>query len=350
MEQRTLNFLNTAVKQTLSVALAVIVLSTGSAVAFTSYEGNGMTARIHHAADLADFISDEHGAKVLNHTALSGLELLRDENDPRLPRQGGESFQPLDASAVLAALNDIENLGGQVTVDILLLPSPPAEILGSYATRNVIVLSPGFGPTDPATVAWLVTHELGHVLTWAFFDRHPDAWDRYRFLRDLDPVVNGPTAAHADREREILAEDIRYLFGGERANRCNCIENSTLALPDEVDGLETFLRATLAGSPVSSMVLESAAWPNPCNPQTTIELRLPPSKTADRDPGTARLEILDLRGRRVRVVQGGDLENNRLTIRWNGMGEDGARVSTGRYFYRIGWDDLTGRGAVTVVR
>ena len=350
MEQRFSTHLMTTWKLAALMTAAVVVLSVNTSVAFTSYEGHGMTARIHNAADLAEYISDDNGSRVLNHPVLSGLELLNDADDPRLPRHDVEEFHPLLVDDVTAALNSVKNLDVHVTVDVLLLPAPPAEILGSYSARNIIVLSPGFGRVDPETVAWLVTHELGHVLTWAYFDRHPGVWDQYRTLRGLSPEFNGPTAMHADREREILAEDIRYLFGGDEATTCGCIENDSLPLPDEVNGLEAFLRATLSGSPVATSVTESGAWPNPCKPQTTVELRLPEGLKTARDAGTARLEILDLRGRRIRVIRGGELENNRLAIHWNGMGEDGARVSAGRYFYRIGWDGLMARGSVTVIR
>ncbi len=350
MEQHFSTHLMTPLKIATLATIIVVVLAANTAIAFTAYEGKGITARIHHAADLSEYIDTDKDSQVLNHPVLSGLELLNGVDDVRLPRRDVDAFHPLLAEDVIAALSAVEHLGMQITVDVLLLPAPPAEILGSYSTRNIIILSPGFARTDPGTVAWLVTHELGHVLTWAYFDRHPGVWDRYRDLRGLNSTFNGPNAMHADREREILAEDIRYLFGGTEANTCGCIENGSMPLPDEVAGLETFLRATLSGSPVATTVTETGAWPNPCNPQTTIELRLPAGLKFSQDAASARLEILDMRGRRVRVINGGELENNRLAIRWNGSGDDGTRVATGRYFYRIGWDGLMARGSVTVVR
>ena len=350
MEQRFSTHLMTTLKMAALATIVVAVLTTNNAMAFTAYQGNGITARIHHAADLSEYIDTDQDSKVLNHPVLSGIELLNGVDDARLPRRDVDAFHPLLAEDVIAALSAVEHLGMQITVDVLLLPAPPAEVLGSYSTRNIIILSPGFARADSETVAWLVTHELGHVLTWAYFDRHPGVWDQYRDLRGLSPEFNGPSAMHADREREILAEDIRYLFGGAAANTCGCIENDLMPMPDDVAGLETFLRATLSGSPVATMVTETGAWPNPCNPQTTIELRLPEGLKSSQDGASARLEILDIRGRRVRVINGGELDNNRLAIRWNGFGDDGTRVATGRYFYRIGWDGLTARGSVTVVR
>jgi hypothetical protein len=92
---------------------------------------------------------------------------------------------------------------------------------------------------------------LGHVLTWACFDRRPEQWRRYLELRGLAGGDHGPDAPHAQRAREILAEDIRYLFGGELATASGAIENPSLVTPDQVDGLQAFLSEALGGGVVA---------------------------------------------------------------------------------------------------
>jgi hypothetical protein len=309
---------------------------------------SGVSVRIHTADDLSADIRDDGGARLLTHPALGSLELLTGVDDPRLPRRGVEEFLPLDGRVVAAAFSDLRLDGVDLTVDVFLLPAPPAEILGSFARRSAIVLSPAFGPVDEATIAELVVHELGHVLTWAYFDHAQRAWDEYMDLRGLDAVSNGPSAAHADRAREILAEDLRYLIGGDLATSHQGIENGDLVLPDHVSGLEAFLRSTVRGRPMLGPALTADAWPNPCNPQTTVRLRLGDMDAGD--PGAARLQILDLRGRVVRTVRGGGLDNGVLSIQWDGVGDDGRRVSSGRYAYRIGWTGREAAGTVALVR
>lgn len=331
-----------------TITMLIIVGAAASAIASTHSFANGLTVRIHTPDDLADDITIESGARMLRHAGLGSLELLHGTDDPRLPRRDVAAFVPADIDVVADALADLDIQHLELSVDVYVLPAPPAEILSSFARRQAIVLAPGYGAVPAELLAELVVHELGHVMTWAYFDRVPANWERYMELRDLDPATSGPDAAHADRAREILAEDLRYLLGGELANHHHGIENHELALPDQVDGLEAFLRDTVHGRPMLAPTLEAAAWPNPCNPFTTIELRLGDRPAGD--AGEARLTILDLRGRVVSTVRGGDVENGSLRIGWDGRGDDGRRVPSGRYAYRIGWSDTEGRGTVTVVR
>ena len=332
-----------------TIVFATLLFASLSHAAQTHALANGLTVTIHGAKELLARCESADGAVTLSHPGLGDLELLSGPADVRLPRADVDAFFPLDAAVVLDALAQVDAAVADVDVEVLLLPAPPAEILGSFSVRNLIVLSPGFGPVAPSTVHWLTVHELGHVLTWACFDRAPAAWDGYRGLRGLDAEINGPAATHDDREREILAEDLRFLYGGELATRGGAIENHDLQTPDHVDGLAAYLDGVLADGVTTARVLSAAAWPNPCNPRTTVELRLPAGAEA-RDAGAAALEILDARGRRVRLIRGGSLVNGSLQVAWDGTGDDGAAAATGRYFYRIGWAGLQARGALTLIR
>lgn len=328
----------------------LLVLFAGAAAAADRIPlANGLTVRIHTAADLAADLTIRNGARLLSFPGLGELELLLGADDPRLPRADVQGFEPLPADQVLDALAHVDLPGAPLDVEVLLLPAPPVGTLGSFSTRNLIVLSPAFGPVAPETVHWLTVHELGHVLTWACFDRDADAWDAYRALRGLDPELHGADAPHNAREREILAEDLRFLFGGPLANSSGGIENPALATPDRVNGLAEFLRGVLAAGPVVARVPAASAWPNPCNPRTTVELRLAEPQTAPA-AASARLEILDARGRRVRLIRGGAVINGSLQMDWDGTRDDGRDAATGRYFYRIGWQGLQGGGALTLLR
>jgi hypothetical protein len=68
--------------------------------------------------------------------------------------------------------------------------------------------------------------------------------------------------------------------------------------------------------------------PNPFNPSTVIHFDLP------RD-SFVRLEIFDVRGRRVRVLQDGPTTAGRKQVGWNGRDDDGRALASGTYFYRL---------------
>jgi hypothetical protein len=68
--------------------------------------------------------------------------------------------------------------------------------------------------------------------------------------------------------------------------------------------------------------------PNPFNPATSIAFQLPTD-------GVTRLEVLDIRGRRVRGLLEGTLSSGRHVVRWDGTDDAGRSAASGTYFYRL---------------
>ncbi len=332
----------------LAILGILAAVATASPVArFTT--DSGLNVRIHAGTTLAAHLHDDGAALTLRHPSIGEVELYRGADDPRFTRTDVTAFHPVSVAAVERALHEVHSLDLDLDVEVFILPAPPVLTGCSFARRNAILLSPAYGPVDDSTVASVTVHELGHVLTWAYFDRDARRWDDYYELRDLDRETTGPTAPHAWRAREILAEDLRYLFGGRSANLYEAIENAELATPDVVEGLSVFLKETAKGAPTTAATAACTAFPNPCNPRTTVEMALPEGLAAP-DAGSARLEVYDARGRRVAVVRGGDIANGRLLLSWDGCSDTGAPLASGLYHYVAVWSGLTGRGSVTLVK
>ncbi len=260
----------------------------------------------------------------------------------------GTALVPFTLAYVEQALADMADIGHSVDVDVYILDAVPTRAGGSFASRNSIYLSPGTALVEESTVAYITTHEMGHVLTWAFLDGHPQRWDAYYRLRGLDPTASGADAAHANRVREILAEDIRFLFGGAAATRSNSIENHDLVLPNRVLGLKEMLREFFATGGSTSRRAVGMAYPNPFNPMTNISMAVD-SGTA-LDPSQAVLRVFDVRGALVRTVRGGVLANDRISLRWNGTTDAGTNAPSGRYLYLLKLGPVTADGALTLVR
>jgi len=72
--------------------------------------------------------------------------------------------------------------------------------------------------------------------------------------------------------------------------------------------------------------------PNPFNPKTSIAFTLP----SERD---VSLEVYDVSGRKVATLLKGTLPQGRHLVEWNGTRENGQRVASGVYFYRLIADD-----------
>jgi hypothetical protein len=333
-------------------SLLVLLLTSAlpvTALAALSIEcPSGLRLVVHPVEEVAaDMLARTAGRSWLRHPAVGSLELLNGPDDPRLLRADVEAFQPFPLDEVIAALDAVHGITPAMKVEVFLLPVPPADPQSSFSLRNVILLAPAFGPPAASTVAYVTTHELGHVLSWAYLDPVPSRWNAYRQLRGLERLEDAAARPHAERPREILAEDLRYLFGGELATLDGTIENHALPTPDRVAGLRELLAGYLQGPPVPAYATRSRAFPNPCNPATTVELLLP-----EKGGGAAggELDLFDVRGRLVRRLSGGHLQDGRLRIEWDGRDGSGQPAPSGRYLYVIRRGSLHSRGSVLLLR
>jgi hypothetical protein len=73
-------------------------------------------------------------------------------------------------------------------------------------------------------------------------------------------------------------------------------------------------------------------YPNPFNPTTTIEFDVP--EVAGRIPRAA-IQIFNILGQRIRTLERGIHDAGRYSVKWDGMSENGVRVASGVYFYRL---------------
>jgi len=113
---------------------------------------------------------------------------------------------------------------------------------------------------------------------------------------------------------------------------------------DEVDmGCYEFVVATGVETPSAARVSAPRAWPNPCNPSTTLRFRL------ERD-GHTRLEILDQRGRLVRTLVDGVLPAGDHGLTWNGLDEAGRGAASGAYVMRLEHAGRVRTGTLSLVR
>ena len=69
-------------------------------------------------------------------------------------------------------------------------------------------------------------------------------------------------------------------------------------------------------------------YPNPFNPETQIEFLL-------KENAHVKLEIFDIRGKKVKTISNGLKSAGYHTVVWNGMDDKDHRVSSGVYVYKI---------------
>jgi len=330
------------IAQALAVSLVLVVGPSAPAVAIDLVTTTGLDVVVHPAEEIqARWLVRDEGRVWLRHPIAGEVEL----DSASFP---WSDLVPVAVGDVVAALEALQGFQTNVQVEVFLLPGLPAGILGSFARRDAIFLAPGLGDQAAETVAYLVTHEVGHVLCWAAIDGRPERWDEYRTLRGLAPEGAGPVP-HVDRHREIIAEDLRYLFGGPLATRSGTIENPGLPLPDAVAGLREWFVACLAETrPAGSTLRSSRVYPNPGRELVRIELVID-GDAAKASVDELDLVIYDIRGRLVRRLAGGQMANNRAIVVWDGTAADGRRAPAGPYLYRIRCADQSGSGRLLLI-
>ncbi len=343
-QRGTNNPIVTRISCAIFLTSAVVILAAGTASAALTVEtSTGVRANIHTAEDILDhWLVTVDGRTVLRHPVAGELEL-----DTAL--YPWSDLVPVGAEMVADAVRSLQGFQTDIDVEIFLLPGFPADVLSSFARRESVFLAPGLGVQAPETVAYVTTHELGHVFCWAALDGRSGRWAAYRQLRGLDLQDDAAAIAHADRNREILAEDFRFLFGGRLATVSGTIENAGLTLPSQVHGLDDLLAGYLAdsnGDRTSAVV--TRVYPNPCRDLAVVEMDLDDTANKSGD-GALVLEIYDVRGRLVRRLEDGRIAAGRATSTWDGNGTDGRRAAAGIYFYRIRHGVQNGSGRLLLL-
>ena len=80
--------------------------------------------------------------------------------------------------------------------------------------------------------------------------------------------------------------------------------------------------------PIPELYALGQNFPNPFNPITTIFYDLPID-------GKIELDIYDILGRKVITLISGFQEKGYKTVQWKGLDQNGIKVSSGIYFYRL---------------
>jgi hypothetical protein len=322
---------------------------------------NGIIARIHEPEAIMDNMTrrDADGRLIFEAPGGASYILIEDISDPAIFNKGDGSFHAFDLEHVASALREIE-VGGapvEIEVEIYILPLPRRFLLSSSTVGTTIFLSPGVFEPGYELTAYTVTHEFGHCVQENYLpEGDAGRWNEYMSLRDiLDEDKFRPTAAHADRPREIFAEDFRFLFGGEAARYSGTIENPELPLPTEVRGLDEFIvslvSTVIAGTGGSTMpgaggILALSSYPNPFNPATTIRVDFEEGTAGDE----AEISVYGADGRLVRRLYRGGVAGDRLEVAWDGRNDGGSPVGSGVYFYSVRRGGILGTGKMIMLK
>jgi hypothetical protein len=306
--------------------------STAQAAPARATFDNGLAVTIYPSEDLRAGLTTYAGSPALRLEDGRYIPVITGVNDPTIYNKGDGAFHPFATAMVEDVLASITHPRLSMSVRVYLLPYPRRGVLVSSTSGSEIFLSPHVLEIEPSVGAYIIAHELGHAFHNRFMPDGSGYWDEYRRLRGItNEAVYSETATHANRPREILAEDFRVLFGGEDAAFGGQVENTRIAPPASVPGLASFF-VRAATEPARASRIAATSYPNPFNPETEIRIQVPSDLLQRGDRASVR--VYDVRGALVRTLHEGNASGD-MVVRWDGRDDRGSRVASATYFAAV---------------
>ena len=123
------------------------------------------------------------------------------------------------------------------------------------------------------------------------------------------------------------------------------VSNGLAYVADGYDGLWVLSPETVTGIqlPLPPRTHLMAAYPNPLNPKTVIELLL-------NEAGQTKLSVHDAMGRQVAMIYSGWLDVGNHLLEWNGTDKSGQHAPSGVYFLRLNTRSSTEAMRLVIIR
>jgi hypothetical protein len=295
---------------------------------------NGLDVTVFSADDLRERLTTLDGDPVIDLDGSRHVRVITDIGDPDISNKGDGRFHPFGEAAVLETLGRLSHPNLKIPVTIYILPYPRRSVLVSSTSGSEVFLSPHVLEIHPEVSAYIVAHEIGHVLHNEYMPDGTRAWNDFRRVRGLDDTDTfSDYAPHPYRPKEIFAEDFRVLFGGDVAAWNGQIENPVLPTSTLVAGLETFMSELGGTRHYARVEVAATSFPNPFNPETEIMITVPDDVLLAGESVSVR--IYNVRGALVRELYDDAPSRASLRLRWDGTDGRGTQVASAHYFAQI---------------
>ena len=184
-----------------------------------------------------------------------------------------------------------------------------------------------FRPSGASHVSWVDENQgrvNGH---WIGPDRRPGPFDGIYLDGNWDLSVNGPPPDLGDSEVVGFLQAFHVPFD--------------LAVGRLGAGITAVEADASAGTPDTYALGE--AYPNPFNPETTIDFSVPVD-------GQVSINVFNTAGQLVATLVDGELSAGAYKSTWNARDQVGQPVSSGVYFYRLQAGEFSATHSMTLLK
>jgi hypothetical protein len=327
------------VKDTVFVAYAIMLFAD---VNHDNYRNIGdLTAIIDHAI----------GRKIL-----TGFDFNKADMYPR--RSNGTTGDGLvDIRDVQVCLDSLLTAGWDPTRDWLTTPmSPLFKIGGGTSLAGVVNASIPMSTTDSCYIQmtytgsrfWLKNTDQIKGMQVILYVKNPVAIDT------ADIIF--PRAKMMTADVKSVGKEVSIILWNSTNTPIEPGDSTIFRLPvqlreNNIDSIKVMVSTgvnndvSMIGSKqtdITNMIPRNWVlyqnYPNPFNPSTTIEFDVP--ETTGKIPHVA-VQIFNILGQKVTTLERDIHDAGRYSIKWNGVSENGTRIASGVYFYRLIAGDYT---------
>ena len=174
-------------------------------------------------------------------------------------------------------------------------------------------------------------------------------------VADYETIINDPDVEEIARLLVELEQAYIYMLLAESNSR-SILPKSTRSPKDyqEYAEIQKEILANLLQLNSNSEenneemiydVLQFSAtnYPNPFNPETRISLTLP-------NDSNVRLEVFNVKGQKVKTLLNQNMNKGNHNVIWNGSDDNGSKVSSGIYFYRVNAGELSATKKMILIK
>lgn len=296
---------------------------------------------------------------------------------------------PLDPNAPLTPLPaNLRPLYGPIQPLAATPGVPPRQLILSEMMDQYGRMMPMLGTAAAGAMMWddplTENPMLGDTEIWEVYNTTPDAHpvhlhlvsfqilDRQKYRATVDPMTAALTniklvgKPQRPSPEESGWKDTAIAYPGERLRviahfdreglyvwHCHILshEDNEMMRPFYVGtaphGGHMAARPGAGGDAGSATATEAGLTaenaPNPFNPMTQINFRLPAAATVS-------LKVFDMRGRLVRTLASGEFEAGSHSVVWDGRDASGVAAASGVYFYELRAGDQVARNRMVLMK
>ena len=286
----------------------------------TSVDDDGNEQTNVHGPTVMDV--NDHGIWVTSHNTNNTVHLDHDGN-VRWVNRLGDSIKDWISNEDAAELGLLANL-------------PPTV---------------GMGADDTGRISYPIDTHNGLGYQMGMFGRDGSGLANVEFSPETGPFRRGNNSKHIDLVNEGGKYDGLYISGGDADSQPFPSEYPEMGMgvfvPYDLASGTLGADATAveelgpAGTPDSYSL--SDAYPNPFNPETSIEFRVPAI-------GHVAIVVYNAAGQQVASLVDEELSAGSYRTTWDALDRSGERVASGVYFYRMQAGDFADTRAMTLLK